>query len=213
MDDKWPPRGLDTSKASLLIHSFVLEKSNINMNATLAELLNTLAGRSRVDIFTSNHDTCNPGIHAASPTWNALASIASNRVTTGLERHIKRSAHSITNAARKCHMLRMRCSRAIMPASSKYNIAFNNDRTNGRVWVWTAFQSETQRQAHPLAVHPVSRQVDPAPCAPAAGSEGLLRLSDLRGAPVGERPNNSPEHPIQPHTPDSAQASLRQAKY
>jgi hypothetical protein len=88
MDDKWPPRGLDTSKASLLINSLLMEQSNIYLNATLAELLNTFPGRSRVDIFTRNHDTCNPSIHAALPTWNAFGPIASGRMAARLERHI-----------------------------------------------------------------------------------------------------------------------------
>jgi hypothetical protein len=62
MDDKWSSGSLDTPKATLLMHGFVTEQTNIDANSGIEKVLNTFPGRPRIDVRTCNHNAGNAGI-------------------------------------------------------------------------------------------------------------------------------------------------------
>jgi hypothetical protein len=70
MCDKRASRGLKAAEPALLMHCFVAQQTDVYVDAMIAELLDTFACSSGIDIFTSDDNTGNTSIRAALPTRN-----------------------------------------------------------------------------------------------------------------------------------------------
>jgi hypothetical protein len=70
MCDKRASRSLKAAEPALLMHCFVAQQTDVYVDAMIAELLDTFACSSGIDIFTSDNNTGNTSIRAALPTRN-----------------------------------------------------------------------------------------------------------------------------------------------
>jgi hypothetical protein len=62
MDDKGSSSGLDAPKATLLMHGFVTEQTNIDANTCITKVFYAYPGGPRIDIRTCNDNADNTSI-------------------------------------------------------------------------------------------------------------------------------------------------------